>query len=114
LPAASSGISPAGYYFYDNSITKSGGVFNLSTTGIFFTANTPDFYSLPLSEFNIWWNGGTSYTLATTASNNVNAEFNGVGAVTPVPEPSTWAMMVLGFFGVGFMAYRKRTAARFA
>jgi hypothetical protein len=25
-----------------------------------------------------------------------------------VPEPSTWAMMILGFFGVGFMAYRRR------
>jgi hypothetical protein len=29
--------------------------------------------------------------------------------VTPaVPEPSTWAMMILGFAGVGFMAYRRR------
>jgi hypothetical protein len=25
-----------------------------------------------------------------------------------VPEPSTWAMMILGFFGVGFIAYRRR------
>jgi hypothetical protein len=24
-----------------------------------------------------------------------------------VPEPSTWAMMLLGFAGVGFMAYRR-------
>ncbi len=33
-----------------------------------------------------------------------------------VPEPSTWAMMILGFFGVGFMAYRRksRTSLRFA
>jgi len=34
-----------------------------------------------------------------------------------VPEPSTWAMMVLGFAGVGFMAYRRKnkaTAFRFA
>jgi hypothetical protein len=29
-------------------------------------------------------------------------------AVAAVPEPSTWAMMILGFFGVGFMAYRRR------
>jgi hypothetical protein len=29
-------------------------------------------------------------------------------AVTAVPEPSTWAMMILGFAGVGFMAYRRR------
>jgi hypothetical protein len=26
---------------------------------------------------------------------------------TAVPEPSTWAMMILGFFGIGFMAYRR-------
>jgi len=52
------------YYTYDNSITQSGGIFNLSTTGILFYANTPDFYSLPLSEFNLFWNGsGTSYGL---------------------------------------------------
>ena len=30
--------------------------------------------------------------------------------VTAVPEPSTWAMMILGFAGVGFMAYRRKTA----
>jgi hypothetical protein len=29
----------------------------------------------------------------------------GVGAV---PEPSTWATMILGFVGVGFMAYRRK------
>ena len=28
-----------------------------------------------------------------------------------VPEPSTWAMMVLGFAGVGFMIYRRRREA---
>jgi PEP-CTERM motif len=28
--------------------------------------------------------------------------------VSAVPEPSTWAMMVLGFAGIGFMAFRKR------
>jgi hypothetical protein len=26
-----------------------------------------------------------------------------------VPEPSTWAMMLLGFAGVGFMAYRRKS-----
>ena len=28
-------------------------------------------------------------------------------AVATVPEPSTWAMMILGFAGIGFMAYRR-------
>jgi hypothetical protein len=34
-----------------------------------------------------------------------------LGVVTltgAVPEPSTWAMMILGFAGVGFMAYRRK------
>jgi hypothetical protein len=30
------------------------------------------------------------------------------GFLHAVPEPSTWAMMILGFAGVGFMAYRRR------
>ena len=25
-----------------------------------------------------------------------------------VPEPSTWAMMILGFAGIGYMAFRRR------
>ena len=29
--------------------------------------------------------------------------------LTAVPEPSTWAMMVLGFAGVGFIAYRRKS-----
>ncbi len=31
-------------------------------------------------------------------------------AVAAVPEPSTWAMMILGFAGIGFMAYRRKNA----
>jgi hypothetical protein len=27
--------------------------------------------------------------------------------LSAVPEPSTWAMMILGFAGIGFMAYRR-------
>jgi hypothetical protein len=34
--------------------------------------------------------------------------------VSPVPEASTWAMMLLGFASVGFLAYRRRTAFRLA
>lgn len=29
-------------------------------------------------------------------------------SVAAVPEPSTWAMMILGFTGLGFMAYRRK------
>jgi hypothetical protein len=29
-------------------------------------------------------------------------------AAAATPEPSTWAMMILGFAGIGFMAYRRK------
>jgi hypothetical protein len=32
-----------------------------------------------------------------------------VSALGGVPEPSTWAMMLLGFAGLGFMAYRRKS-----
>jgi hypothetical protein len=33
----------------------------------------------------------------------------GGGSVAAVPEPSTWAMILLGFVGLGFMAYRRKS-----
>jgi hypothetical protein len=36
---------------------------------------------------------------------------NGPPPIASVPEPSTWAMMILGFLGVGALAYRQRKAA---
>jgi hypothetical protein len=32
--------------------------------------------------------------------------------VSAIPEPSTWAMMILGFLGVGFMAFRRKQMNR--
>jgi len=29
--------------------------------------------------------------------------------VNAVPEPSTWAMLILGFAGIGYMAYRRKS-----
>lgn len=50
-------------------------------------------------------NHGTPYAGFPTAG-NWTANFPVVAAV---PEPSTWAMMMLGFAGVGFMAYRRKS-----
>jgi hypothetical protein len=41
---------------------------------------------------------------ATTGGLNEAGEWTMTAAV---PEPSTWAMMILGFAGIGFMAYRR-------
>jgi hypothetical protein len=51
----------------------------------------------------------------TNPTREVYYAFN-VGTVGAIPEPSTWAMMILGFAGVGFMTYRRRnqTALRAA
>ncbi len=35
--------------------------------------------------------------------------FVDTGTTPAVPEPSTWAMMIMGFAGVGFMAYRRKS-----
>lgn len=65
---------------------------------------------------NIWL--GTAVTL--TFSENISGPYAVRGPATlyislpdgvyiaAVPEPSTWAMMILGFAGLGFMAYRRR------
>jgi hypothetical protein len=31
-----------------------------------------------------------------------------LSGVAAVPEPSTWAMMIFGYAGMGFMAYRRK------
>jgi hypothetical protein len=36
------------------------------------------------------------------------------GTVTAVPEPSTWAMMLLGFAGLGVLAHRRRCETKLA
>jgi hypothetical protein len=42
--------------------------------------------------------------------NTHGQDFFGAGSIGAVPEPSTWAMMILGFAGIGFMAYRRKNA----
>lgn len=37
--------------------------------------------------------------------------FASAAVASPVPEPSTWAMMILGFAGIGFLAYRRSNRA---
>ena len=50
-----------------------------------------------------------SYTLK-PGGELLNRGFN--EALTVVPEPSTWAMMVIGFMGLGYTAFRRSSKAR--
>jgi hypothetical protein len=52
-----------------------------------------------------------TYTLAFSGNNPiVGGSFTGNAFISPaaVPEPATWAMMLLGFGGMGFVIRRKR------
>jgi hypothetical protein len=66
---------------------------------------------------------GNNTTLATQLANILNGnsyinfhtvQFGGGeirGNISAIPEPSTWAMMILGFAGIGYMTYRHRKTA---
>lgn len=51
----------------------------------------------------LWFNPEGNNGNAHTSQLKITADFTAT-----VPEPSTWAMLILGFAGVGFMAYRRR------
>jgi hypothetical protein len=40
-------------------------------------------------------------------SHSIQIELSDYAYTPPVPEPSTWAMMILGFAVIGFVGYRK-------
>jgi PEP-CTERM motif len=51
------------------------------------------------------------FTIQPDFVNSYTLDFSqGIGnSVGAVPEPSTWAMMILGFAGIGFMTYRQKS-----
>jgi len=63
--------------------------------------NTPQLFTYAGGTFTLELN---DLDVSVGGSTNVS----GLLIASPVPEPSTWAMMMLGFMGVGFMAYRRR------
>jgi hypothetical protein len=75
------------------------------------TTQAQGWLTTPAANFGVSLAGVTN-TLVTFASmEDPNHPPELVISMSPaVPEPSTWAMMVLGFAGVGFMAYRRRLA----
>jgi hypothetical protein len=59
------------------------------------------------------FSGGTFNSVMLSSSQNSfesdNISFGPNSRVGSVPEPSTWATLILGFTGVGFMSYRRKT-----
>ena len=81
------------------------------TTG-FLEFTMTDAGTLSLANFALSTSGSPSVYLAADIAGNGNTGAVGSGpsitVFSAVPEPSTWAMMILGFMGVGFMAYRRK------
>ena len=50
------------------------------------------------------------YTVTSVGTGNLNGGID--IQVAAVPEPSTWAMMILGFVGITFMGMRKRSGGQ--
>lgn len=69
-------------------------------------------------------NAWTLETITVTGTGSDKLEFRAVGAsdsyggsldaisIAAIPEPSIWAMLILGFAGVGFLGYRRRNQAK--
>jgi hypothetical protein len=91
---------------YGNYFTT--GQYFLDGSGIRFT----DAAGTQISFFNQSNNG--MYRVNTISPGSSEYVSVTTSAVSAVPEPSTWAMMILGFCGLGFIAYRKKAAVRFA
>jgi hypothetical protein len=66
--------------------------------------NTPQVFTFAGGSFTLKIND-----VDLNLASNPSVPVSGLIIASPVPEPSTWAMMILGFAGVGFLAYRRRS-----
>jgi hypothetical protein len=77
------------------------------------STKTVDYYvngSKVISDVAGFTNGDPAPGLVIFGGGDGNFQLVSLAAVTSaVPEPSTWAMMLLGFAGIGFMAYRRKS-----
>ena len=85
----------------------------LDNNGLTFTVAGPIAGDNGSGQVNVYSVSFFDWHLYTDFGKNTwySSEFSltpAVAAVAAVPEPSTWAMMILGFAGGGFMAYRRR------
>ncbi len=68
------------------------------------------------SQVDFWTenDGPSTASIGGIVNEGIGSESFQILGVAAVPEPSTWAMMILGFFAVGFMAYRRKSQTAFS
>lgn len=74
-----------------------------------FTTGGVGFFSSTLT-YNLWGTGPGAYTLYSYNGSSYTIESTGTLTVANVPEPASWALLIVGFGMVGFAA-RRRTAS---
>jgi hypothetical protein len=100
------------------------GFYNNIATNLYGTQNYPNGVRLDAQQFILPAVFAGSTLTSITFQGSLDTGFPGGGqpflaAVTatteaPVPEPSTWAMMIAGFAGLGWLGYARRRAGQTA
>jgi PEP-CTERM motif len=99
-----SSYSPDGSFIFDNLYASTGNAFDYSGL-LFVTAGNPGGY------WNLWSTAPGDYSLYESAG-SYNYPIQEVGTLSvaaATPEPSTWAMLALGFAALCFVGRRQRT-----
>lgn len=92
------GFGPSGKNVAASNVTTDFGFQNSENLGFVFLSVPLAFNAFALDTYDIT----LSVTQGDTSIGSVMEE------ITAVPEPSTWALMLIGFAGVGFLSYRRR------
>jgi len=104
VTTALTGVLPLGtqsLWTFDNLF--SAGSNPLSFDGIVLTSANPNFL------YNLFASGGNTFLSTTDPDGSFYANVDlGVLTVGAIPEPATWAMMLVGFFGIAVVATRRR------
>lgn len=113
LQSLSSNTPGVSFGSYGSSFLRLDGSGNVTNWFLYLDGNgsqTPQIYTMKdaLGPPSFTMDYGYNYFCDTTYVNLLDTP--GTWQVSAVPEPSTWAMLILGFLGVGFTQYRRRHA----